>query len=128
LPVAVDDVVATRRNTAAEVDVVANDTDVEGPLTVTAVTQGAHGTVTISGNKVKYAQTSPGGWTSADLLPGAGYVIQAASQPSVMVYQGSSWRSVYTTNFPEYESSTQGRHLIFNALVWTTQRTSVLGL
>jgi VCBS repeat-containing protein len=51
LPKAVDDSVELMENDAsAHVDVLANDTDVDGgPKTVQSVTDGAHGTVTISG-------------------------------------------------------------------------------
>src|SRR5947209_13638788 len=48
-PVARDDVAATDEDTAATVNVLANDSDVDGDaLTVTAVTQGAHGAVTVN--------------------------------------------------------------------------------
>jgi len=55
-PAATDDVVSTDEDTPVTVAVRANDSDAENdPLTVTAVTQGAHGTVVIdpvSGNPV----------------------------------------------------------------------------
>ena len=48
-PVAVDDTATTEVDTGVEIDVVANDTDVEGDArTVTGVTQGANGAVTIN--------------------------------------------------------------------------------
>jgi hypothetical protein len=51
-PVAQDDAVNTVAETAATFNVKANDSDVDGPsLTVTAVTQGAHGTVTLNANQ-----------------------------------------------------------------------------
>ena len=55
-PVADDDVVSTDQGVAVDVDVLANDTDVEGePRTVVSVTQGANGTVSINPDgTVKY--------------------------------------------------------------------------
>jgi VCBS repeat-containing protein len=48
-PDAVNDAAETAEDTAATVEVLANDTDPNGdPLTVTAVTQGAHGSVVIN--------------------------------------------------------------------------------
>src|SRR5207302_1171092 len=48
-PVARDDSAATDEDTAATVNVLANDSDVDGDaLTVSAVTQGAHGAVAIN--------------------------------------------------------------------------------
>ena len=55
-PLAQDDVVSTAEDAAVTVDVLTNDSDADGdPLTVTAVTQGANGTVVIdavTGNPV----------------------------------------------------------------------------
>src|SRR5205807_1576670 len=48
-PVARDDAAATDEDTAVTVNVLANDTDVDGDaLTVTGVTQGAHGAVVLN--------------------------------------------------------------------------------
>jgi Big-like domain-containing protein len=50
-PDAVDDSATTGENTAATINVLANDSDPEnGPLTVTNVGQPAHGTATLNGN------------------------------------------------------------------------------
>lgn len=50
-PNAVDDSAATTANLAVNIDVRANDTDLDGdPLTVTGATQGLHGAVGINGN------------------------------------------------------------------------------
>src|SRR5262249_47578790 len=50
-PVARSDNAVTAQNPPVAVNVLANDTDVDGDsLTVTAVSQGAHGTVTNNGN------------------------------------------------------------------------------
>jgi outer membrane protein OmpA-like peptidoglycan-associated protein len=54
-PVAVNDAISGRRNVATLVPVLGNDTDADAdPLTVTAVTQGANGTVTITAGGVTY--------------------------------------------------------------------------
>ena len=54
-PVAVDDSAATDEDTAVTIDVLANDSDVEGDaLTVDSVTQGSNGTVTNNGTDVVY--------------------------------------------------------------------------
>ena len=54
-PVAFDDSTSTNEDTPVTVNVVANDTDVEGdPLTVSAVTQGTNGAVTFAGGSVTY--------------------------------------------------------------------------
>jgi cysteine-rich repeat protein len=48
-PVAVDDAASTDEDTVATIDAVANDSDVDGdPLTITAITQPAHGTAAIA--------------------------------------------------------------------------------
>jgi CSLREA domain-containing protein len=54
-PVAADDSANTNEDTPVTVNVVANDTDIEGDtLTVSAVTQGANGVVTFAGGAVTY--------------------------------------------------------------------------
>jgi hypothetical protein len=54
-PAAVDDAVTTAEDTPVTETVLANDTDVDGdPLTVDAVTQGAHGSVTTDGSTLTY--------------------------------------------------------------------------
>ncbi len=54
-PVATDDTSTTDENTVVTVDVLANDTDVDGDtLSLTAVTSPAHGTAKIVSGKVKY--------------------------------------------------------------------------
>jgi VCBS repeat-containing protein len=63
VPVAVNDTATVAAGSAVTIPVRANDTDVDGPsLTVTAVTQGARGSVTINaGQTVTYTATlSPG--------------------------------------------------------------------
>jgi hypothetical protein len=58
-PVAVDDSVTTTENTPATINVVANDTDVDGDaLSVSAVEAPAHGTATIVSGKIKYTPTT----------------------------------------------------------------------
>lgn len=54
-PNAVDDILSTTEDTPVVGMVATNDTDVDGgPLTVSATTNGAHGTVTAAGNTVTY--------------------------------------------------------------------------
>jgi VCBS repeat-containing protein len=54
-PVAVDDSATTNEDTAVTIDVLANDSDVDGnALTVASVTQGSNGTVTSNGTDVTY--------------------------------------------------------------------------
>lgn len=54
-PVAQNDTATTLVGTPVQLTVLANDTDPDGnPLAVTAVTQGAHGTVTLQGGIVTY--------------------------------------------------------------------------
>src|SRR5262249_46597553 len=63
-PVAVADTATTPAGTPATIAVLANDTDPNGsPLTITAVTQGASGTVTTSGTTVTY---TPGAFVGLD--------------------------------------------------------------
>jgi hypothetical protein len=70
LPVAPNDAATTPANTPITVDVLANDSGTG--LTITAVTQPAHGTVTITGGKVQYVPNAgysgvdPFGYTSKD--------------------------------------------------------------
>lgn len=59
-PVAVNDSALTNTNTAAVVNVLANDSDPDGdPISVSAATQPSHGTTTFTGSAVTY-QPSPG--------------------------------------------------------------------
>ena len=54
-PVAVNDALTTAENSAGSVNVLANDTDVDGDtLTIASVTQGAHGTVTFASPNATY--------------------------------------------------------------------------
>ena len=64
-PVAVDDTATTVAGTLVAVNVVANDTDVDGDtLSVTGVTSPAHGTAVINSGKVNY--TPSGNYTGSD--------------------------------------------------------------
>ncbi len=59
VPFANPDVAATNINVPVMVNILLNDSDIEGdPLSVTAVTQGANGVVTISGASVIYTPNS----------------------------------------------------------------------
>jgi len=64
-PVAQPDSATTNEDTAVTIDVIANDSDADGDaLTVTAVTQGANGTVVIVGNQTQY--TPAVNWSGTD--------------------------------------------------------------
>ena len=64
-PVAGDDAVTTAEDAAVTVDVLANDTDVDGDiLSVESVTQPAHGSVANNGSDVTY--TPDGGYHGED--------------------------------------------------------------
>ncbi|MES1242957.1 MAG: Ig-like domain-containing protein [Acidobacteriota bacterium] len=65
-PVAVNDTATTLAEVAVTVNVRANDTDIDSPtLTVTAATQGAHGSVSIS-SEVGVTYTPAAGWVGPD--------------------------------------------------------------
>jgi len=65
-PVAVADAVTTADGTAVVVPVLSNDTDADGdPLSVTAVTQGTSGTVSLVSGTVTYTPTAPGPYTDS---------------------------------------------------------------
>jgi hypothetical protein len=64
-PSAVDDAASALSGASVSVPVLANDTDLDGDdLAISAVTQGAHGTVAISGPNVTYSPAP--GWTGTD--------------------------------------------------------------
>jgi hypothetical protein len=64
-PVAVSDSATTLVGTPVVIDVLANDSDPDGnPLTVSAITQGAHGTVTNNSTSVTF--TPAAGFTGSD--------------------------------------------------------------
>jgi VCBS repeat-containing protein len=67
-PVGVDDTkTVTEDDNAVSIDVLANDTDVDGgPKTIASATQPAHGTVTLTGG-------SPGAYTGLTYRPNANY-------------------------------------------------------
>src|SRR5262249_31737451 len=55
-PTAADDSATTNEDTAVNINVLANDSDVEGDsLTITGVTQGTHGTVVNNGSNLSYS-------------------------------------------------------------------------
>jgi hypothetical protein len=67
VPYTQSEVATTPVGTSATIAVLANDTAVDGNrLTLTAVTQGAHGTVTISGTSVIYRAAD--GFVGTDLF------------------------------------------------------------
>jgi hypothetical protein len=64
-PVAVRDTILTEKNTSVTINVLNNDSDVDGDeLIVSSVTQGAHGSVASSGGDVAYTPDS--GFTGTD--------------------------------------------------------------
>jgi len=64
-PDAVDDDADTEQETTVNIPVLANDSDVDGdPLTLTAVSDPAHGSVSINGNTIDY--TPEGGFFGTD--------------------------------------------------------------
>jgi len=64
-PVAIADTATASFNTAVQINVLANDTDVDlNTLSIAAVTQGAHGTAAIAGSQVVY--TPEAGFSGAD--------------------------------------------------------------
>jgi len=66
LPVAVADTATTADGTAVVIPVLANDTDADGdPLSVTAVTQGASGSVSLAGGTVTYTPGAAGPYTDS---------------------------------------------------------------
>ena len=66
-PVAVNDTVTTAEDTAVDIYVAANDTDIEGDtLSVTAVTTPSNGTVIASGNTTTVTYTPDAGFTGTD--------------------------------------------------------------
>jgi hypothetical protein len=66
-PSAVNDTMAVSLNTAASLDPRTNDTDADGDaLTITAKTDGAHGTVAITGGGAGITYTPANGYTGAD--------------------------------------------------------------
>ena len=66
-PNAVNDSATTRRNTAVSIAVLANDTDADGDtLSVSAVTQGANGSVAITNGGTRVSYTPRNGFTGVD--------------------------------------------------------------
>jgi len=88
-PVAVDDSATTNQNTPVPIVVLANDSDPDGdPLTVTAFTKGAHGTVTFSDNVATYTpSTGFGGTDSFTYTISDGHGATASATVTVRVNQ-----------------------------------------
>jgi concanavalin A-like lectin/glucanase superfamily protein/Big-like domain-containing protein/fibronectin type III domain protein len=85
-PLASDDTASATTGTPVTITVLANDTDADGnPLTLTSVTQGAHGTVTISGTSVIYT-------------PAAGFVGTDSFTYTITDGQGASAIGTVTVN------------------------------
>nr|MBF0222725.1 tandem-95 repeat protein [Desulfobulbaceae bacterium] len=59
VPIAADDFATTDEDTSVSIDVLANDSDIDGdPLTVVAVTTGGNGTVSLSGSTIIYTPSA----------------------------------------------------------------------
>jgi hypothetical protein len=85
-PLASADTTSATTGTPVTIAVLANDTDADGnPLTITSVTQGAHGTVTISGTSVIYT-------------PAAGFVGTDSFAYTITDGQGGSAIGTVTVN------------------------------
>jgi hypothetical protein len=85
-PLASADTTSATTGTPVTITVLANDTDADGnPLTITSVTQGAHGTVTISGTSVIYT-------------PAAGFVGPDSFTYTIIDGQGASAIATVTVN------------------------------
>ena len=62
-PTAMDDVAETLEDTPVTVNVLANDSDIEGsPLTVVSVAGGTLGSAGVAGNQVIYTPSPKSGW------------------------------------------------------------------
>ncbi len=108
-PIADDDVAETWDNVAVDIDVLANDTDVDAGdnLTITKVMQGTSGSVVISGGGVTY---TPGdGWTGDDtfeytIADAAG--LESSAQVTVSVnFQNDPPVATADAAIAEYNSS-----------------------
>ena len=106
-PVAFDDNAETDQEQAVDIDVLANDTDIDGDLlAVTGVTQGANGTVTVNADGTVNYTPNPGfsgpdmfEYTVADFLPGSCEGIRALDPGAVdgayQIYPNGNSFTVY---------------------------------
>jgi len=96
VPIASDDAAETGENAPVVIDVLANDTDVDGDtLEVTYVSQGANGTATISGNKVIYTPSATFSGTdsfSYDIVDGKGGSATGTVTVTVNAANKGSWQ------------------------------------
>ncbi len=75
-------------------------------FTLLAATQGAE-------------QGNTDGWSNADLLPTAQFVVHGVGESSVIINETSRWRSVYATGFPEYHAADDNTlRLMYNSILW----------
>ncbi len=82
-PIAVNDVATVNEDVSTEVDVLANDTDVDGgPKTIIAKTNGAKGTVTIIGSGTGLTYLSSANYCGADSFT---YTLNGGSQATVSI-------------------------------------------
>lgn len=81
LPVAVADSASTSTNTVVTIDVLSNDTDVDGgPLTITGTTQGANGSVAVVDGQLSYTPDTD--FSGADMFT---YTLNGGSTADVSV-------------------------------------------
>lgn len=65
------------------------------------------------------AQDMGGPWAGA-LLPGAEIVMQSDDALDVVIgYEGAGWRGTRIASFADYQSTPEGRQLLYNALLWS---------
>ena len=106
-PVAVADSATTNEGVPASIDVLANDTDVDGgPKTIAAVTNGAHGTVTVApdGSSLTYAPDP--GYCSGAGFDGFTYTLNGGSTAAVYVRVNCVDQSAVAVNPAPPSSST----------------------
>src|SRR5215510_12320093 len=109
-PQAVNDTASATTGTPVTITVLANDTDPDGnTLTITSVTQGAHGTVTISGTSVIY--TAASGFVGTDsftytITDGYGHYATATVTMNVIAGNQPPVASSDTVSIPAGTSST----------------------
>ena len=115
-PTAVNDSASTTEDQSVLIDVKGNDSDVEGEVTVTSVTQGNSGSVTIEGGQVRY--TPSAGFTGTDSFS---YTITdadgltATAQVSVVVTAAASANTAPKAE-DDTATTTVGKSVMINVL------------
>lgn len=125
VPVAQNDSATTTRNTALSISVLSNDSDANADvLSIQSVTQGAHGTVAIAGNKVTY--TPAQGWLGGDsftysVADGNGGTATGTVSVAV-VRRFSAWIATYNVGAQSAEGDDPDRDGIVNSMEFATGR------